>query len=174
MIIFLASWAVMFVSLFFAYGMVRARSHSWPPEDLPQLPTLLPAINTGVLVASSVALQAGLAAARAARAHLVGPLLAASLLLGALFLGLQVDMWRDLYHAGLRPHTGTYASVFYGLTGVHALHVAVGLVALAALTVRAWRGAYTPARHITLKMWVMYWHFVGVVWLVMFGTIYLL
>src|SRR5215510_3951760 len=90
MVVFLASWAMMFGSLFFAYGMVRARSTEWPPGDLPALPLLLPGINTAILALSSGALQLVVRGLRQGRATLAGPGLALVAVLGAVFLGLQI------------------------------------------------------------------------------------
>src|SRR5579859_3241914 len=97
MVVFLASWAMMFGSLFFAYGMVRARSTEWPPADLPVLPLVLPGINTAVLAASSGLLQLVVRGFRLGRAALAGAGLGLVAMLGAVFLGLQASTWRDLY-----------------------------------------------------------------------------
>src|SRR5262249_19430250 len=131
MVVFLASWAMMFGSLFFAYGMVRSRTTVWPPPDLPELPLLVPAINTVLLGASSVVLQLSLHAVRTGKVARLGPGLAASAVLGSAFLGLQIFTWRRLLDEGLTPQGGPYPSVFYALTCFHALHVLVGIVALA-------------------------------------------
>src|SRR5882724_3072298 len=136
MIVFLGSWGMMFGALFFSYGIVRVHATMWPPPDLPALPLVLPGVNTVALAASSLVLRraeraiAGDDARRAARA------IAAAALLGSVFLGLQLVVWLGLYEAGLTLSTGTYASVFYLMTCFHALHVMVGLVALAWLAVR--------------------------------------
>jgi heme/copper-type cytochrome/quinol oxidase subunit 3 len=172
MVVFLASWAMMFGSLFFAYGMVRARSTQWPPADLPALPLLLPGINTALLASSSVALQLVVRGLRLGHARLAGPGLALVAVLGALFLGIQVSTWRDLYGDGLTPQGGPYASVFYALTCFHALHVVVGVIALAWLCKNAFGGRYSAARFLPVRLWTLYWHFVGVVWVAMFVTVY--
>jgi cytochrome c oxidase subunit 3 len=175
MVVFLAAWAMMFASLFFAYGFVRAGAEAWPPAGLPRLPWRLPLANTFVLVGSSVALQAGLVAVRRGRTERVGPALWATLLLGAAFLALQTYLWLATSGQGLRPETGgAYASVFFGLTWLHAAHVAVGLVGLTVVAKRALSGDYNPARHLPLRLWAWYWHFVGAVWAVMFVTVFLL
>jgi cytochrome c oxidase subunit 3 len=174
MVIFLASWAMLFAGLFFAYGLVRARSEVWPPTDLPALPVKITAVNTALLVLSSVALQLALFSVRRGRTRVAGPALAGAAVLGGLFLGLQIMTWTQAYEGGLRPDMGPYASVFYGLTWFHGLHVAVGLVALVWLSIRALGGGYTPARHRPVRMWTMYWHFVGVVWTLIFVLVYLL
>lgn len=172
MVIFLASWAMTFASLFLAYGILRARATTWPPEDLPPLPFLVPALNTGVIAASSLAVQLALFFVRKGRLRLLGPSIAAAALLGTVFLALQVGMWSQLYQAGLRMQEGPYASVFYALTCFHALHVAIGVVALLWLCFRAFRGAYTTPRHLPLRLWSLYWHFVGVVWVLMFVLVF--
>jgi cytochrome c oxidase subunit 3 len=174
MVFFLGSWAMMFAGLFFAYGVVRAHAAVWPPMDQPELPILLPAINTGLLVISSLMLQAALVAFRRNRPGPATGRLAAATALGIAFIALQCLVWARLYGDGLTPDGGPYPSVFYGLTGFHALHVLVGIGALLGLTVRALRGAFGPPRHLPVRLWAMYWHFVGVVWVAMFVTIYVL
>jgi cytochrome c oxidase subunit 3 len=173
MVVFLASWAMMFGSLFFAYGMVRTRSNAWPPPDLPALPLVVPAINTAILAVSSVVLQLSLGAVRAGKVARLGQGLLASAILGSAFLGLQIVTWRRLLDEGLTPQGGPYPSVFYALTCFHALHVLVGIVALAWLCRSAFVGKYSAARYLPVRLWTMYWHFVGVVWAAMFVTIYL-
>jgi cytochrome c oxidase subunit 3 len=174
MIIFLGSWAMMFAALFFAYGGLRLRAEGWPPPGTPTLPVLLPAINTVVIGLSSLTFNNALSSARAGLASRIGPAIAATFALGLCFLGLQSWVWSALYARGLEPSSGAYGAVFYGLTWIHALHVGVGLLALAWLGARAFRGAYGATRYLTIKLWAMYWHFVGVVWLLMFVSVYLI
>ncbi len=174
MVIFLASWAMMFAGLFFAYGLVRSRAPVWPPLDQPRLPLGLPGLNVAVAAASSAALVGALRAFRAHRPQRAAQLVGAAAALGALFLGLQVVVWVSLWRAGLQPDGGPYASVFYALTAFHALHVAVGLAALAVLAARARLGRYGPSRHLAVRLWSMYWHFVGAVWLAIYGAVYVL
>ncbi len=173
MVIFLASWAVMFGALFFGYGFVRLRAAEWPPSDLPRLPLALPAVNTAVIALSGAVLQFGLSGLRRGRELTLAPAIGLSAILGAAFLALQIVGWRHVYAGGLRPETGLYASVFYGLTWVHAAHVAVGILALAWLCFRAFRGAFSTARHLAVRLWTMYWHFVGIVWAIVFVLVYL-
>jgi cytochrome c oxidase subunit 3 len=73
----------------------------------------------------------------------------------------------------LTPQTGAYASVFYAMTCLHGVHVLVGLPALGFVAYAFARGRYNAARHLPARLWTMYWHFVGVVWLVMFLVLYL-
>ncbi len=170
MIVFLGSWAMLFAGLFFAYGAVRVTVHAWPPAGLPRLPLWLPAGNTAVIVASSVALQAGYGRLR--RGARAAPLLFATFLLGALFLALQALLWVEVWRSGLLPNLGPYPSTFWALTAFHALHVAIGVAALLVLAVGTARGTYNPARHLAVRLWSMYWHFVGAVWLLLFATVF--
>jgi cytochrome c oxidase subunit III len=174
MVIFLGSWAMMFGSLFFAYGMVRARANAWPPPDLPELPLVLPGVNTALLAASSVILQLGVRSLRLGKMPWVGPALGASLGFGVIFLSLQTVTWRSLFEEGLTLAGGPYPSVFYALTCFHALHVLVGIVALAWLCWGAFSGKYSAARYLPVRLWTLYWHFVGAVWGIMFLTVYVL
>src|SRR5258708_31475751 len=173
MVVFLASWAMMFGSLFFAYGMVRSRALVWPPPDLPQLPLVVPAINTAILAASSAVLHLSLGAVRAGKSSLLGPGLGVTAALGSGFLALQLMTWRRLFEEGLTPQDGPYPSVFYALTCFHALHVLVGIGALAWLCRSAFAGKYSAARFLPVRLWAMYWHFVGVVWGAMYVAVYL-
>ena len=76
---------------------------------------------------------------------------------------------------GLSPSGGgAYSALTYGLTWFHAIHVAIGALALSWLAYKGYRGGYTPARHLSLRLWSMYWHFVGVVWLIMFTLLFVI
>jgi cytochrome c oxidase subunit 3 len=171
MVIFLASWAMMFAGLFFAYGVVRLRAPMWPPVDLPRLPIGVPGFNTLVIAASSgaVALAARASAVGRSRRASIGLAIGAGL--GVLFLVLQILVWVDLWRAGLLPDGGPYPSVFYALTAFHALHVLVGLGAIGvlAIRVRSPRGAIRNS----VRLWAMFWHFVGAVWLALYVAVYL-
>jgi heme/copper-type cytochrome/quinol oxidase subunit 3 len=167
MSVFVASWAMLFAALFFAYGVTRSRALAWPPADLPALPLGPPALATLAIAGASAAL---IWARRRDAAARVLPLVLAGA--GAVvFLVIQIATWRALFAAGLRPETGTYASVFYGLTTFHALHVLVGLVGLATLLVAAVRARMNP---IPLRLWTVYFHMVGVLWLLLFIGVYCL
>jgi heme/copper-type cytochrome/quinol oxidase subunit 3 len=171
MVLFLGSWAMLFASLFFAYGVVRANAHAWPPADLPRLPLGLPGFATLVLAGSSFLYENAQARLRGGRSG-VSAAIAGAIFLGAVFLGAQSVVWRELWAAGLRPDTGTYASVFFGFTVFHALHVLVGLGALAWLAFRGARGTYSAAHHLPVRLWGLYWHMVGIIWGLMFVTVY--
>lgn len=172
MVIFLGSWAMMFGALFFAYGMIRARATSWPPADFPELPLALPGVNTAVLAASSALLHLAVLSLRRGNVARTGPALAASIALGSIFLALQFVTWSALWDEGLLPSDGPYPSVFYALTAFHAVHVLVGIGALGWICHGAFRGKYSAARYLPVRLWALYWHFVGAVWGIMYLTVY--
>jgi cytochrome c oxidase subunit 3 len=173
MVVFLASWAMLFASLFFAYGLVRAHATAWPPPDQPRLPLLLPGLNTLVAAGASLCLERAGRAWRGGADRGVAAGLALATALGAAFPVLQVSVWTALWNGGLRLDGGPYPSAFYALTGLHAAHVLVGLVALGALALRAARGALGLRHRTPLRLWTMYWHFVGAMWLILYVTVYL-
>ncbi|HYG68125.1 MAG TPA: cytochrome c oxidase subunit 3 [Anaeromyxobacteraceae bacterium] len=169
MAVFLGSWAMLFVGLFFAYAFVRARAPGWPPPDAPPLPRLLPGLNTLAVAASSLAVIRAVRAEERGRSGSAAAALAIAALLGAVFLALQLVVWSGLWRAGLVASGGPYPSVFYALTTFHALHVLVGLGALAALAFRVRAGGARTG----VRLWGWYWHFVAIVWVVLYVTLYL-
>ena len=171
MAVFLGSWAMLFAGLFFAYAFVRARATVWPPLDAAPLPRLLPGLNTLVIAASSAAVVRAVRAQELGRARSAAASLAAAAVMGTIFLALQSLVWIGLWREGLVPSGGPYPSVFYGLTAFHALHVLVGLVALGWLAARV--RARTGFPRADVRLWGWYWHFVGVVWAVLYVTVYL-
>jgi cytochrome c oxidase subunit 3 len=172
MVISLGSWGIMFAGLFFAYAGVRMAAPTWPPPGVPRLPILLPLASTVVLLASSGTARRALASIRLAKRDQMRTLLAATVFLGALFLGLQYVLCVSASQSGLHLDSGTYGSVFYALTLFHALHVAAGMLALLWLLFRA--GNYTEHSHRPVRLCTMFWHFVDGVWLVTFVTVFLL
>lgn len=172
--LFLAGWAMTFGGLFFTYALLRQRAPSWPPLGLPPLPLLLPTLSTAAIGLSSVAFEAGLISVRRRRAHLGARCLLGCVVLGGLFLALQLMLAQEAAASGLTADRGGYAAVFYGFTVLHALHLVIGWVAVMALGVATFKGRYTPARHLPLRLWGLYWHFVGVVWALMYGLLFLL
>jgi heme/copper-type cytochrome/quinol oxidase subunit 3 len=171
MAVFLGSWAMLFAGLFFAYAFVRARAPVWPPLDAPPLPRLLPGLNTLAIAASSAAMVRAVRARELGRATSTAASIAGAAALGTVFLTLQVVVWTGLWRQGLEPSGGTYPSVFYAFTVFHALHVLVGIAALAWLAVRA--RSLDAVTRTDVRLWGWYWHFVGAVWAVLYVTVYL-
>jgi cytochrome c oxidase subunit 3 len=174
MMIALGAWAMMFGALFFMYAGMRSKALMWPPPGIPRLPVALPAVNTVVLLASSGAIALGIRSLRKGERRALSAWLGVASALGATFLVLQVVVWRDVWAAGLQPSTGAYGSVFYGLTALHAVHVAAGLLVILLVLVRSLLGKYTEHSVMKVRLPAMFWHFVDAVWVLMFVSLYLL
>ena len=172
MMITLGSWGILFAGIFFVYAGVRLSSPTWPPPGVPKLPVLLPTLNTLVLGVSSYTAQRALGAIRKARRDEMRGWLGMTVFLGALFLGLQYLVWTEAGRSGLHPNSGTYGSVFYALTSFHALHVVVGVMALLWVIVRG--AKYTEHEHGAVRHTTMFWHFVDIVWVVTFVSVFVL
>jgi len=172
MLLFIGSWSMAFGSLLLAFFVLRQRQAVWPPQGvaLPSFPTA--AAATGVLAASSVAVSAAVRRLRAGRA--AARPWALALVLGALFAGLQTWLWADLLGAGRLPSAGTYESLFYGLTWFHAAHVACGLAGLAWVLPGLLAGRYGVERQTVPRNVALFWHFVDVVWILLFVSLFVL
>ncbi len=172
MAIFIGAWSMAFATMFLAYMILRQRQPIWPPDDV-VLPSLAVAIGgTLVLLASSFVVHRAVGLARAGRAGFARHWNVA-LALGLIFAALQTWLWADLWSAGRFAHTGMYETLFYGLTWFHAAHVACGLIALGWVSVGIARKRYG---HSSLSVPVnvaVFWHFVDVVWVVLFVTFFL-
>lgn len=175
MVMALASWTMLFVALFFSYAVLRLNAPAWPPDGLAPLPRALPFLNTLVLLASSALLHRGTRPEAEETPGMLRRALLGTMALGGLFLALQLAVWIPLWQRGFRiDNTGSYGSIFYGLTVFHALHVLAGLFALAVLLPGAFKGRHTSGRSSAVRLSAMFWHFVDVVWVVMFVAVYLL
>lgn len=168
MLLFIASEMIFFAALFSAYFTVRGRSETWPPEGA-HLEVLLPSIATALLVMSSATIH--LATARLERSDHVGIWLPVTIALGTTFLTIQAIEYSQL---GFAVSDHAYGTLFYSLTGFHGLHVFGGLVTLVLMWIRVGRGQLDAARPGGLIAAAYYWHFVDVVWLLLFATLYLL
>jgi cytochrome c oxidase subunit 3 len=166
---FLASELMFFGSLFAAYFTLRGQSTVWPPGGI-HLDALEPAVATALLLLSSGTMQLATARARAADPAGMRRLIVLSLVLGAVFLGSQVRTW---VVEDLSISTNAYGTMFYGMTGFHALHVLAGVVLMLVVLGRASQGAYRDGNLGSLEASAYYWHFVDAVWIALFATIYL-
>jgi cytochrome c oxidase subunit 3 len=161
---------MLFVASMFGYAMIRSRAAAWPPPGVPRLPNTL-WISTLIIVASSVTIQTALGAARRGRQPALRLALAATSALGLAFLVSQGLNWFSLVAARLTVRTNLYGFTFFTLTGLHALHVIGGLIPLGTITARAFAGRYDATRHAGIEYTAIYWHFLDVVWLVMFAVL---
>ncbi|WP_254838131.1 cytochrome c oxidase subunit 3 [Natronomonas marina] len=178
MLLFLATEVATFGAGFMYYFFVRGSS-VWSEEALPELVvsgdilSSLVVVNTLILIASSFTMHyAHHALLKDDRTRFVR-LLGVTLLLGFVFLLGQVyEYYEFIVHEGFTITEGAYGSAFYGLTGLHGLHVSLGAVLLAIVFVRALYGQYSAEKHTSVSTVSMYWHFVDVVWVFLVVVLY--
>jgi cytochrome c oxidase subunit 3 len=172
MLLFIISEIMLFGAFFTAYFFIRVVGDSgWFPIDGKDLPVAVAGINTAILLSSSFTMHWTLEAARNEnhRALKVGIL--TTFLLGLTFLTIQIN---EYVHLGFAPQDNAQGTVFYCLTGLHGCHVFVGLTLLLMVTIRAFRGHFTAKEHRGVEVPGIYWHFVDIMWIFVFSTLYVL
>ncbi len=170
---FIGSECLLFGSLISTYLIYKGKSLVGPyPHDVLNIP--FTSFSTFDLLMSSLWMVLALAAVQRndmkwAKVWLLGTALG-----GLIFLGGQVWEFSHFVHEGLTLHTNLFGATFFVLTGTHGLHVAVGVLWLLTLLVRALQGKLTSANAMTVEITGLYWHFVDVIWIVIFTLIYLI
>lgn len=167
MFFFIASLSMLFAASLIGYLAVRLRHESWPPAGMPRLPAGL-WFSTLIIVLSSAAIQQALRRIRAGDTAGLRKWLWITNGLGYLFLISQTVNWTQLILIRVTASVNLYAFTFFMLTGLHALHVLGGLIELGLVTRKAHRGIYTVAYHPGVEYSAIYWHFLDVVWIIMF------
>jgi cytochrome c oxidase subunit 3 len=170
-LLFIISEAMLFGSFFTAYFFIRVvQNEPWPPDPF-EFPVLVAGMNTAILMASSFTMHYALHSIK--RGNRIGLQvgLLVTFVMGATFLGTQIN---EYFKAGFAISDGAFASVFYGLTGLHGAHVFVGLTLLGISNIRTMRGHFTPDAHLGVECTGIYWHFVDVMWIIVYSTVYLL
>ncbi len=174
MFLFIGTEAMLFGSFFAAYFFVRVvnpdASDAWPPHPF-EFPQFVAGINTAILVTSSFTMHWALQSIKRNNRRGLQAGLLLTILMGSAFL---LTQFIEYAHIGFNTSDGAFASVFFGLTGLHGAHVLVGLLLLTFATVRAFRGHYSPDHHHGVELPGIYWHFVDVMWIVVYVTVYLL
>jgi heme/copper-type cytochrome/quinol oxidase subunit 3 len=171
--VFLGSETLFFGSLIATYMAYKNESVVGPfSEEILNIP--LTSISTFVLLMSSLAMVLALdGVQRGMRTYAMTSLLAV-IVLGAGFLGFQAYEFTHFYHEGLKLQTNLFGSSFFILTGFHGAHVTIGVIWLIVLFVELLRGRMPPSRSLTLEIAGLYWHFVDIVWIIIFTLIYLI
>jgi cytochrome c oxidase subunit III len=172
MTVALISWGMLFATMFLGYFLVRFNAPVWPPVEIQDLPQLLPFLSTLIMGLSSLTYHrlentAPVSLAKR-KVYWLG-----TIVLGILFLLLQWKLWGDLKVSGILVSDGMVPSMVYAFTWLHAAHIVLGLCAL------LWPGYYlflkpTGLTKITLLNVGKFWHFLGVVWLLMYLMIFVL
>jgi cytochrome c oxidase subunit III len=169
-VVFLASESMVFAALLAAYYYLRGMTDVWPPAGV-TINAVSMGIGTVLLGIGSVTMvlaQAGAMRGDRVRARV---LLAATIVVAAAFLGLE---WNDWSNANFAINGSAYGTIYYVLTGTHFAHVFAGIVLLAAVAIFLRMPAFTRDHHAAVEAVAYYWHFVFVVWLALYATIFLI
>lgn len=170
MITLIATESMVFLVLLGAYFFLRASAPAWPVGGIkpPELALSVP--FSFVLWGSSLPIFYADAAIRRGSARGLRIGLAVSALMGAAFLAFTAKDFHDLTF-GWRDNA--YGSIYYTIVGLHALHVFIGLAMNILVQVKAWQNKFTAERHTTVDVFSLYWHFVDVVWVFVFASLFL-
>lgn len=159
----------LFAYLFFSYFYLASQSHGpWPPHGPPEL--AMASINTVLLLSSSGFAWWGERGIKTGRPRRLTVGLIATLLLGSAFLGIQMHEWSN---QPFSLSSSPYSSLYFVITGFHGAHVLVGLVMLAGLLVWNLLGRFDRHWYLEVSVGIVYWHFVDLVWLAVFSSLYL-
>jgi cytochrome c oxidase subunit 3 len=163
---------MLFGAFFTAYFFIRVvAGGDWFPINEVDLPKAIAGVNTAILISSSFTMHWALEGARRENRNALRMGLLTTALLGFTFLTIQVN---EYVHLGFAPHDHAEGTIFYGLTGLHGAHVFVGLTLLVFATTRAFRGHFTAQEHRGVEVPGIYWHFVDVMWIFVYSTVYIL
>jgi cytochrome c oxidase subunit 3 len=193
MFLFIASEAMLFGSFFTAYFFIRVvnpeatiiqadRWAEWLPCKAPlvdgvceagfyEFPVFVAGVNTAILVTSSFTMHWALQSIKRGERNGLRAGLVLTIAMGLAFLLTQMI---EYAHVGFNTGDGAFASAFFGLTGLHGAHVFVGLTILTVMAARAFRGHFTPEHHHGVELAGIYWHFVDIMWIIVYVTVYLI
>ena len=181
MLLFITSEVMFFAGLFAAYFNVRANFveggvHRWPPVEFEHTLQVLPIVGpaTVLLILSSFTAQFAVWAIRRGDRTAFIRNMAVTVLLGVIFLIMQAIDYAELGHEGLTLGSGTFGTTYYTLTGFHGAHVFGGVIMLSVVLYRGMAGQFSPRHHDAVEAASLYWHFVDVVWILLFSLLYLL
>jgi cytochrome c oxidase subunit III len=177
MMLFIGSEVMFFAGLFAAYFNARAAAPAWPPEGLEHIiyPNWIVIVATAILIFSSFTMQWGVWRIRKGDRRGLNRAVGVTLLLGIIFLGLQAyDYYHLVSEYSFGINSGIYGTLFYTLTGFHGAHVLGGVIGLLVVFGRGMAGQFSARHHIAVEAVSAYWHFVDVVWIALFITLYFL
>lgn len=171
-VVFLVAESMIFLGLFAAFLIYRSVMPVWPPEGTPERELLLPGINTIILISSSFVMHKGQSAIKKNDVSGLQLWLGITAAMGAIFLAGQLY---EYFHLEFGLKTNLFASCFYVLTGFHGLHVTIGLLLILFVLQRSIKKEhYSSTSHFGVEAAELYWHFVDVVWIILFILVYLL
>ena len=174
-VLFLVSDVVLFSAFIFAYLYLRNSVPDWPPitksgHQLPRFDVAFAAINSCVLFGSGATMHAAMESWKHLNKAAFNMWMLATIVLGIMFLGGQAY---EYSHAAITWSGSTMGASFFTLTGLHGIHVAIGVIYLITLYIQANNGVYTGSKYFGLTAGTLYWHFVDVIWVALFFLFYL-
>ena len=172
--IFLLSEVMFFTALIGSYIILRfSHPDAWAaPGKVLNIPVT--AVNTFILICSSVTMVKAYASVADGNQRMLRLWLVLTVLIGATFVGIQVYEYTHLIEKGFVPSAGLYGTTFYTMTGFHGFHVTMGVLCMSFVTWKAFRGRYTATDHRGVEVIGLYWHFVDLVWIILFTIVYLI
>lgn len=188
---FLATEVLFFGGMFAAYSVYRRTYPLGFAEGSHHLDVVLGTINTGVLLLSSLTMALAVHAAQTGERKATSWLLVATIVLGSMFLGIKVVEYKHKIDHHLVPgrafvlehphfedvdprHAQLFYSLYFTMTGFHALHMIIGVAVVGVLTWQSWQGRFSPEYYTPVEMTGLYWHFVDIVWVFLFPLLYLI
>ena len=172
MLLFIISEVMVFGAFFTAYFFIRiVNGDQWFPYRGHELPVAVAGVNTAILVSSSLTLHWAETSLKNNNRFGFQAGMVTTFLLGLTFLFIQIN---EYVHIGFSPQDSAQGTIFYGLTGLHGAHVTIGLMLLAFVTIRSFRGHYSAEHHHGMEVPGIYWHFVDIMWIVVYFTVYIL
>jgi cytochrome c oxidase subunit 3/cytochrome o ubiquinol oxidase subunit 3 len=170
--VFLSSEVIFFGSLIATFLVYKNKSLSGPGQELLNIP--LTGVNTFILIVSSLTMVLALNAAIHDRQRQLKVWLLATIVLGSSFLSIQGYEYVKLWSEGLTPTANLFGSAFYTLTGFHGTHVLVGVIILLGVWLKALFGGFGSKHYLPIELAGLYWHFVDLVWILIFTLVYLI
>jgi heme/copper-type cytochrome/quinol oxidase subunit 3 len=170
--VFLASDCLLFGALISTFLLYKNKVEAFPNADIFDIP--FTSVSSFVLLMSSLTMVLGVSAIQRGDHRSTRIWIAATATLGAIFISGQIYEFTVFYREGMGFTTNTFSSAFYTLTGFHGAHVTGGIIMLVSALVLSARGALTQDRAETLEIIGLYWHFVDIVWIVIFAVVYLI
>ena len=183
--VFLATEVLFFGGLFCAYLVYRTANPDAFAAGSRELDVVLGGVNTAVLIGSSLTMAIAVHAAQLGKHKAIAVWMVLTGVLGGTFLGIKAVEYSHKIHEGLFPgasfvwdgperNVEMFFNVYFMMTGLHALHMIIGIGILLFLIPLAWKGRFTPASHNYVEGFGLYWHFVDIVWIFLFPLLYLL
>lgn len=170
MLLLIATDAAVFVCLLASYFFLQAGSTTWPPDGIKKPDLGLITINTFILWGSSIPIQWADSSIRKGHRGRLAIGFALAFGMASLFLVLQGV---EYTHKEFSPQTDVYGSLFYTITGFHGLHVLAAVIINGVIQVRAWLGHFNQQRHLAVRNAAIFWHFVDVIWVFVYASLYL-